>query len=276
MTIWSAINAAFNAVFDVWFGLFSGLPDWVQIFITSIPVTIIALLIFRVASNQDGIRTAKDRIKGYMLELWLYKDDLGVMLRAQGNVFICSLRYMGLALVPMAILLIPVGLVIVQLESQFAFRPLLPGETALLTVQVDSPKAVSTIDAGLRLPDGLVAESPALRIDRDGRLMWRLRVNEAGQHDLGIRLDGSDYQRRLLAEPGAGKLWPQAYNAADWRILGSAAEPPLPAGSPIIRTEIDYARARGQFVGLSSASWWLLLFTLILGFALRGLFGVTF
>ena len=122
MTVWSAINTAYGAVFDTWFNLLAPLSTWLQILLTALPVTVLALLVYRYASNQAGIQLAKDRIKGYLLELWLYKDDLGVMLRAQGQVMLYSLRYMGLALVPMAIMIVPIGPVIVQLESQFAFQ----------------------------------------------------------------------------------------------------------------------------------------------------------
>ena len=67
-----------------------------------------------------------------------------------------------------------------------------------------------------------------------------------------------------------------AYQAGDWRVLGSAAEPALVSGGGIAVTEVSYARGRAEFIGLSSASWLLLGFSLILGFALRGVFGVTF
>jgi hypothetical protein len=277
MTVWSAINAAYNAVFDTWFGVLEPLSPWLQILVIALPVTALALLVFRYASNQDGIRLAKDRIKGYLLEMWLYKDDLGVMLRAQGQVILYSFRYMGLALVPMAVMIVPLGLVIVQLESQFAFRGLQPGETAIFTVTMDGVKPVSERDVTLSVPPGVVKDTPVLRIDDAGQLLWRLGVDSPGMHDIVVTVDDQQFDRRLLAAGiYTGALWPQAYNAADWRVLGSAAEPPLPAGSAIISTEIDYPRARGEFVGLSSASWLLLLFTLILGFALRGLFGVTF
>ncbi len=276
MTVWSAINAAYNAVFDTWFSLLGPLSAWLQILITALPVTVLALLVFRYASNQDGIRLAKNRIKAYLLELWLYKDDLGVMLRAQGQVLVYSLRYMGLALVPMAVMIVPLGPVIVQLESQFAFRGMQPGETTLFTVSMETGQPVSELDATLVLPAGVAKETPAMRIDEAGQLLWRLRVDAPGEHDITVNVGDQQFDRRLLAGAEIRGLWPLAYNATDWRVLGSAAEPSLPAGAAVISTEIEYPRARGEFLGLSSASWLLLLFTLIFGFVLRGFFGVTF
>ncbi|MAF82482.1 MAG: hypothetical protein QGH93_12765 [Gammaproteobacteria bacterium] len=276
MTTWSAINAAYSAVFNLWFELLAALSPWLQVLITALPVTVLALLVFRYASNQNGIRLAKERIKAYLLELWLYKDDLGVMLRAQGQVLQYSLRYLGLSLVPMAVMIVPLGPAIVQLESQFAFRSIQPGETTIFTVSMDTDKPVSALDVTLLLPAGVVEETSALRIDKTGQLLWRLRVDEPGQHDITVTVGDQRVSRRLLAGADMYGLWPQVFNAADWRVLGSAAEPSLPAGTAVISTEIDYLRARGEFLGLSSASWLLLLFTLLLGLVLRGLFGVTF
>ncbi|HJP39357.1 MAG TPA: hypothetical protein QF499_09550 [Gammaproteobacteria bacterium] len=276
MTVWSVINAAYSAVFEVWFGLLMPLAPWLQILITALPVTVLALLVFRYASNQDGIRLAKERIKAYLLELWLYKDDLGVMLRAQGQVMLYSLRYIGLALVPMVVMIVPLGPVIVQLESQFAFRSIQPGESAIFSVRMVADKPVSHLDATLLLPNGVVEETPVLRIDANGQLLWRLRVDVPGEHAVKVIIGDQQITRRLLAGADVRGLWPQAYNAADWRVLGSAAEPSLPAGTAVISTEIDYLRVRAEFLGLSSASWLLLLFTLLLGLMLRGLFSVTF
>ena len=276
MTVWSVINAAYSAVFEVWFGLLMPLAPWLQILITALPVTVRALLVFRYASNQDGIRLAKERIKAYLLELWLYKDDLGVMLRAQGQVMLYSLRYIGLALVPMVVMIVPLGPVIVQLESQFAFRSIQPGESAIFSVRMVADKPVSHLDATLLLPNGVVEETPVLRIDANGQLLWRLRVDVPGEHAVKVIIGDQQITRRLLAGADVRGLWPQAYNAADWRVLGSAAEPSLPAGTAVISTEIDYLRVRAEFLGLSSASWLLLLFTLLLGLMLRGLFSVTF
>jgi hypothetical protein len=273
--VWSYINSFANTVFELWLWPFQGLtPNW-QIFVTALPVTVIALLIFRFASNQDGITAAKNKIKAYLLELWLYKDDIGVMLRAQGRVFRYSLVYMRYSLVPMAIMIVPFALVIVQLESQYAFQGIEPGESTILSVTLDGEAPASSMNAELSLPAALQLETPPLRIDASNQVYWRINALQSGRHRVGIRIGDHETTREIVAGT-AGALWPIAYRNSDWRVLGSPAEASIADGSGIESTEISYARARGEFLGLSSASWLLLGFTLIFGFALRGLFGVTF
>jgi len=65
--VWSFINRSASTVFDLWFWPIQSLPPTWQIFITALPVTVVALLIFRYASDQDGITEAKNKIKAYLL-----------------------------------------------------------------------------------------------------------------------------------------------------------------------------------------------------------------
>lgn len=298
MTVYATINATANTLLDPWFALLGGLPVPVQVFITAIPVTFFALLVFRYASDQDGIRHAKDRIKAYLLELWLYKDDPGVLLRAQARVVWHSLTYFGYSLVPMAVMLVPIALLLVQIESRFAWRSLAVGEGAIVTVSVEpsrysvGAKPVATGESRLEplppsqpLPQapsvllegsGLVVESAPLRIPDRGQVLWRVSADAPGSHTARITLGETTVERRIVAVADAGPLGPSVYRAGDWRSLGYPAELPMPADSAIIGVDLDYPRARGEFLGLSSASWLLFGATLVLGFLLRGFLGVTF
>lgn len=297
MTLYLTLNGTANAVLGAWFALIGGLPTAAQVGLTAVPVTLFALLVFRFASDQEGIRYAKEQIKGHLLELWLYKDDPAVLLRAQARVALHSLAYLGYSLVPLAVMLAPVALVVIQLEARFAWRPLAVGESAILTVTLDEtslrPPGAGNRDrqsaaAGIpALQDpsqeppsltgaGFAVETPPLRIAERAQILWRIRAQTAGEHLARIRAAGATVERRILAGDAGAALSPPVYRAGDWRIIGYPAEPPLPAASSIAAVELNYPRARAEFLGLSSASWLLFGVTLVLGFALRGLFRVTF
>ncbi|MBM4196647.1 MAG: hypothetical protein FJ197_06020 [Gammaproteobacteria bacterium] len=270
MTAYEALNAGTNALGSAWFGLIAGLPAAWQIAATAVPLTVFALLVFRFASDQAGITHAKDQIKAHLLELWLYKDDPGVLLRAQGRVVLHSLAYLGYSVVPLALMLVPVALLLVQVEARHAWRPLAPGEGAIVTIAIESQGAVSLRGSGV------VVETPALRLDDRGEVLWRVSGAGSGPQQVEFDVAGNTVARRVLVGDGMPPLAPVVYRADDWRTLGSAVEQALPAGSPVASVTVDYPRARGEFIGLSSASWLLFGFTLLLGFALRGVFRVTF
>ena len=274
--MWSGINSVVNTVFDLWLWPWQSLsPIW-QICITAIPVTIFALLVFRLVSNQAGIVNSKDKIKAYLLELWLYKDDLGVLLRAQGQVFRYSFVYMRYALLPMAVMIIPVALVIVQIESLYAFKGLSSGKTAILAVTMDEKQNVTDEAVRLSLPDGLAQETPPLRINETGQILWRIRADSDGEHEIGLHIDDKSATKQVIVGSSGARLATTVYRSGDWRVLGYPAESPVSPDIGVLSVELDYPRARGEFAGLSSASWILMGVTLVLGFALRGIFGVTF
>lgn len=274
--MWTAINQIANFVSDLWLWPLASLPSTWQICVTALPVTIFALLVFKYFSNQQGIEGAKDKIKAYLLELRLFKDDLGVSWRAQQQIFRYSLKYMGHALMPMAVMLVPLVLVIVQLETRYAYLGLKPGESTLLTVTLAEGKAVSETEVILSLPPGLAQETPPLRIEQSGEIHWRIRAVVPGNHKIGIRIGDTNATKRVVVGTEQVPLSPVIYRADDIRTLGYPAEPALDIAQPATAIHLTYPRGRSEFLGLSSATWILMGASLLFGYALRGLFGVTF
>jgi hypothetical protein len=103
-----------------------------------------------------------------------------------------------------------------------------------------------------------------------------VRADAPGRHAARIELAATVVAADVVAGAGTTRLSPAAYRENDWRSLGYPAARALPAASPVTTLELEYPRARGEFLGLSTASWMLLAFSLLLGFALRGMIGVTF
>lgn len=274
--MWTVVNRSLNAVFDLWLWPFESLaPIW-QVCALALPVAGCALLVFRLASDQDAIEAAKEKIKAHLLEMWLFKDDVGVMLRAQGKILRYTLTYMRHALVAMAVMLLPVTAVIIQAESRYAFRSIRPGESALLKVVVDGDVPVSQLDASLSLPEGLTQETPALRIDESREILWRIRGDESGEYRISVHIGRAELTK--LAVVGAGRAGgsPAVYRASDARTLMYPVEPALADDAVASAVHLAYPRSRAAFAGLSSASWTLFAASLVFGFALRGLVGVTF
>src|SRR5262245_63664642 len=147
--MWAAVSKVLNAPFDALFWLVHWLPPAWQVVVLALPGALFALWIYKLVSNQEAIRDAKDKIIAYLLELRLYRDDLRVLLRAEGRVFASIGRYLGHSLLPMVVMLPVFLLLLIQIESRFAFRGLEPQEQALVTVAVSSDQPVSHMPARL-------------------------------------------------------------------------------------------------------------------------------
>ncbi len=274
--MWSLVNSLLNTVFDLWLLPFKGLsPTW-QICAIALPVTIFALLVFRYVSDQQGIAAAKDKLKAFLLELRLFKDDLGVTFRAQGQIFRYALIYMFHALLPMSVMIVPIVLVMIQVESRYAFRSLTPGESTILTVTLNGQDPVTQLNAELSLQAGLIQETPALRINKTGEILWRIRAIRPGEYQIKLRIDGQEFEKHLAVGADSSRLSPARYQANDLNVLLYPAEPALRNEAGVSAIHLSYPRSRAVYAGLSSASWILFGASLIFGYALRGLFGVTF
>ena len=274
--MWSIVNQVVTALFDVVLWPVSALSGGWQAFYLGIPGALLGLLVYRFVSNQEGIERAKDLIKAHLLELRLYKDDFLVTLRAQGKILRHNMSYLGYALLPMAVMIGPFLLMLVQVESRFAFRGLEPGEQALLTVQIESETPVSGLEIELVLPPGVERESPALRIDQSGEVVWRVRGADAGVHDVTISVGDQSLHKQVVVGQNGTWVATELYRANDLTTLLYPQEAALPSDGPASMLTLSYPRAGGEFGGLSSTSWIFMGSSILFGFLLRGPLGVTF
>lgn len=271
----AAVNDVMTTAVDAWLWPFRSFPPVVQFCALALPVTALALVVYRYASDQAGIRRTKDMLKAYLLEVRLFRDDLPVTLRAQGQILKYSVLYARYALLPLAIMIVPIALILIQVESRYAFRPLEPDESTIVAVTLNSPRSVTELNAALIPSAGVRCETPPLRLEDEQRILWRVRAEARGEHELRVRIGDELFAKKIVVGE-SGALSPAIHEADDIRTLAYPLEAPLPGDSLVSSIELTYPYSRGVFAGLSSASWTLFLASLVLGYAFRGLFGVTF
>lgn len=131
------INSILGHLFSVLFFPFRHLNPWFGMVFVSLLTGLLMLVIFRLTSNQEGIKRVKDKIKAHLLELRLFKDNLNISLKAQGQILRHNFRYIGYSLKPMLVMMIPLILILVQLNFWFGYKPLRPGESAILKVKLE-------------------------------------------------------------------------------------------------------------------------------------------
>ena len=130
------MNLLLNGAFSLLVFPFRGLaPVWPLTFV-SLVTGLLMLWIFGLVSNQEAIIRVKDKIRGNLLAIRLYQHDVGIVLKSQARIFRDTLTYMKYSLYPMAVLIVPVVLIIIQLHLNFAAEPLTPGKSILLKVKV--------------------------------------------------------------------------------------------------------------------------------------------
>ncbi len=270
------LNAAVSGLFDALFAVLRPLGPAAAMAVISLLVGLLMLFIFKKTSNQDGIRGSKDRIKAHLLELRLYKSDFGQTMRSQGGILAANGRYVLYALKPMLVMIVPILLILIQLDARFGARALAEGETALVKVAVVPELGLAGLEPVLEAPAGIAVETPALRIEEEHEVDWRIRAVAAGRHELKIRIgDAAATKTVAVGSKSPARIAPLSVRAGGVAELLHPGEPALPRGSAIVSIEVTYPAARLSYFGWRMH--WLVAFFLLsiaFGFGLKGVFKV--
>jgi hypothetical protein len=196
-----------------------------------------------------------------------------MLFRLQGRIFRQTLTYLRYAMMPMVVMLIPVLLMLVQLNLRFAVQPLAPGEMAVVKMKVHDS---STLNEALELsvPAGVLLETPGVRIPGRREVAWRVRALEPGDHTLTLRAGADTVEKQLRVGERWGVTSPlRASGFVD--LLLYPGESPIPRSNGIQSVEVRYKALPLSLFGFGID--WLLFFfvaSIVFGFALRRPLGV--
>jgi len=270
------LNAILGKVFDVLLLPFRSLNPWAGMAFISLLTGLLMLFIYRLTSNQSGIRRVKDKIKAHLLELRLFKDNMGVTMRAQGQILRANFRYLGLNMKPLLVMIIPLLLILAQLNLWFGSDPLAVGRPAILKVRLNPDVNVLATEFALESPPEVTVETPPLRIEESREVDWRLKPAAAGTFDLTIRAGDKSYLKTIVVDgSGLKKVSPLKVKRSLLDEVLYPGEKALPGESLIKAIEIVYPAKKLSLLGLRLH--WLIAYlalSIVFGFALKKPFRV--
>ena len=270
------INSVMGGIFNVLLYLFRGLSPWFGMAFISLLTALLMLWVFKLTSNQGGIRAAKNAIKAHLLELRLFQDNMRVSLRAQGRILRANGRYLACNTKPLLVMIVPLVLILAQVNLWFGASPLRPGQATLVKLKLAKPADPVGTDIAIVPSPGLAVETPAVRISDLGEVAWRIRAPEKGPASLTFRV-----AEKTLVMPVAvaarrlTKVPAQAVGHSVLRELLYPGADILPADAPVTSIEVLYPSGGLRLFGLA-VNWLVAYFLLsiVFGFALKGLFRV--
>ena len=268
------LNAALTAVFELLCLPFRALPPSGALAILSCASGVLFVWLFGRLSDQERIREVRERIRGNLIGVRLFRRDVPVVLRLQWLIVGDTLRFLRLAAVPMLILAAPVVLIAAQLHLRFAVRPIRPGDAAVVTATVRHASALDR-PISLAAPAGVAVETPPVKIRATRQIAWRVRVDRPGRHVLGVQVGGETIAKTLVG----GTRWeavPQRRTGQGaLAALFSPGEPQIPDGRNVEVVEVAYPRLDLRLLGVQ-VDWLVgfLVLSMACGFACKGLLGV--
>ena len=269
-----ALNSVINPIFRLLFAPFASLHHWWPMLVISALTALIMLWIFGKVSKQEKIRAAKSRIRGNLLGVRLFQHDVAIVMRMQAKILKDTFYYAGLSMVPMLVLLLPVALIIIQLNLYFAAQPLATDQAAL--VKVDWRGQALVPDLKLTAEGGVVVETEAVRVASESgvEVWWRIRGDQPIASRLKLEGAGVSLEKEVSVGSGWGVISTlRTQSALD--LLLYPGEAPIEAGSSVFDLEIQYPEQSFPLLGWDLH--WLLVFfalSVIFSFAFKGFMGV--
>jgi hypothetical protein len=212
----------------------------------------------------------KNRITAGILEIRLFRDDLRTVFRAQLDILRHSLTYMRLSLVPMLWVILPMILLMIQLQFHYGYRPLDPGESVIVRATLADGFPADDAELSLSTDGALEVETPLLWLPEQKQASWRIRAREKGRHELRVRSGGRDLLKPLTVGRPAGPLSPRRSSSGLLDQLLYPVEPPIPDGGSLVSIEVAYRSATVGLLGWD-VHWMVAFFilTLVFAFALQ-------
>ncbi|MGA2361174.1 MAG: hypothetical protein ABSG73_01825 [Candidatus Aminicenantales bacterium] len=270
------VNFVFGGIFDVLLYPFRGLSPWFGMIFVSLVTAFLMLWVFKLTSDQEGIRKSKNAIKAHLMELRLFKDNMRISLQAQGRILRANMRYIACNSRPMLIMFIPLLLILAQLNLWFGAAPLKPGEETLVKLGLARGTDPLALDVAIEPSPGLSVESPAVRIPDEHEIAWRIRATGRGPASLTFRVAGRTLTKPLaVAGPRLSKISTLTVGSSLLKQVLYPGEKSLPGDTPVTSIEVLYPGRSLGFFGLS-VHWLVAYFALsiIFGFAFKGVFKV--
>jgi hypothetical protein len=267
----SLIDSAFDFAFEP----FVDRSPLVSLVVFAVATAVLVLIAYRFVSNQRAIRQVKNLLQAHLLEVRLFQDHLGVVWAAYGKLLRATVSYLGWSLLPLLVVALPVTILIAQMESRLGFRPLLPGESVLLVVRVDSPEAVDRVT--FHFPEGVVETAPLVRIPAERRVVARIETRLAGRSEIQVGEDAAQASKEITTGTGLARVSPERVRGG-WLVrLLEPGEDALPRSGAISSISLSYPE-RPLWLGPVEMNWLVIyfLFTLVAAFALKPLFGAEF
>ncbi len=249
---------------------FRHLPPFWGIAFLSLLTAVFILLVYKSLSNQEAITRFKKRVFGNFFGIYLFRDDLALILRSLGKVFTSIFKYLSYSLPPLLAAIVPILLLCAQMQVRYGYRSFRPGDEVNVSLQL-APE-IGVIHAGVKLlpSPGIEVMTPPLRIRDRNEADWRIRITAEGVHQLTFQVEGQEVSKTVRAVSEIGRIYPARERGSFFSALKYPGEEPLPESLSVLSIAVDCPTATIGVLGFQ-VHWIILYFVLatIFGFALK-------
>jgi hypothetical protein len=229
-------------------------------------------------SNPDKIKDAKDKIKGYILAIRIYRDHWKVLLLSFFKSLFYTLKYFALNFGPILFILPILFFVFAQMEMRYGYRPFKHGEETIIKIKFNNSIDIDDLNIKIKNRLPMKTEFPVF-INALNEIDYKMKVVSDKTDFLRIIINDREYKKRISIDTKnhSKALGIKKYFESSWATFLYPSEYEKIDNSEIKSISVKYPPYRIDFLG---THWhWLihyLLWTLIIVLALKNRFGVEF
>jgi hypothetical protein len=253
--------------------LLSFVPPLVGLTLIAAATGAAMLWVFGKTSNQSRMKQVKRRVQAGLLELRVFVDEPVVSLRAQKGLLAANLNYLALALRPALWMAVPLGLLLIHLESFYERAPLALAQPALVTMRMSANWEPSEPPPELITPPSVAVLGPPVRVAAVREVSWRIMPYAPVSEKLLFRFRGQQIGKWVEAG-GRQRYVPRKMVRSGWGTILSPGEGRIHADFAEW-IEIRYPDAALRLSGFR-VNWlvWFLVVSMAAGLLLKKRFGV--
>jgi uncharacterized membrane protein (DUF106 family) len=245
------------------------------VIVVSLVVGFVMVVLFGYTSDQKAIGIAKDQLKAHLLAVRLYRDQIPVVMGSYGKILRGTGRYLKLAFKPLLYVIIPITLLMVQIDRYLGQTPLPPNVPFLLTVHLAGQTGDALNDVALELPTEITMTAPPVHVPADNEIIWRLAGSRDGKYEVKIAAGGHGVEKAVCVGSDMPRISTIRLRGQFWNRMFSSAESALPESSPIESISINYPDRNIDVAGYGMNWIWLFfILSMIAGFIFKELLGI--
>jgi uncharacterized membrane protein (DUF106 family) len=241
--------------------------------VLSLVVGLVMVVLFGYTSDQKAIGIAKDQLKAHLLAVRLYRDQIPVVMGSYGKILRGTGRYLKLAFKPLLYVIVPITLLMVQVDRYLGSIPIPTDAAFLLTAHFAGSDGLN--DVTLDLPPEITMTAPPVHIPASNEMVWRLVGSKDGKYEARIVLANQSAAKAVCVGSDLPRISTVRLRGHFWGRMFSSAEPALPENSPIESIAINYPDRNIDVAGYGINWIWLFfILSMVAGFVFKELLGI--
>ncbi len=241
--------------------------------VLSLVVGLVMVVLFGYASDQKAIGIAKDQLKAHLLAVRLYRDQIPVVMGSYGKILRGTGRYLKLAFKPLLYVIVPITLLIVQVDRYLGSTPIPTDAPFLLTAHFAGSGELNEVTLGL--PPEITMTAPPVHIAASNEIVWRLVGSRDGKYEAKIVAAGESAAKAVCVGSDLLRISSVRLREHFWERMFTSAEPALPENSPIESIAINYPDRNIDVAGYGINWIWLFfILSMVAGFVFKELLGI--